>query len=423
MKRMSSGIAFFASAPVRLRNGDVEYEYRQDSDFYYLTGFEEPESFCVLAPGHSKHEYVLFVRPRDKEKEIWNGFRAGVEGAMERYGAELAYPIDRLTEILPEFLENAGTLYYQINKTPDLDQKIFAMVDSIRHKYRTGVYPPVEIVDPSRTLESMRAIKSPGEIALIQQAAEISARAHIAAMKSARPGMHEYEIQAVIEYVFRSNGASRNGYPSIVGSGPNTCILHYVENKRIMNDGDLLLIDAGAEYGYYTGDITRTYPVNGRFSAEQKAIYEVVLDAQNKAIHASRTGTSFLQVHETALNALTEGMIHLRLLEGSLQENLENKRYSKYFMHRTSHWLGMDVHDTGMYFNGNQSRILEPGMVMTVEPGIYVGEENNRFRNIGIRIEDDILIAEGDPMILSASCPKEIADLENIIGTGNAKLF
>jgi Xaa-Pro aminopeptidase len=423
MKQMKGGVAFFASAPVRVRNGDVDYDFRQDSDFYYLTGFEEPESFCVLAPGHPKHEFVLFVRPRDKEKEIWNGLRAGVEGAIQKYGAELAHPIGRIDEYLPEFLENALLLYYQINKNPEWDRKVFAMVDFIRDKYRSGIYPPAEIVDPSRILESMRAIKSADEVKILHKAVEISARAHTAAMKAARPGMHEYEIQAILEYVFRSNGSSRNGYPSIVGSGPNTCILHYTENNRVMNHGDLLLVDAGAEFGYYTGDITRTYPVNGKFSPEQKAVYEVVLDAQKKAIHAARPGINFAQVHAIAAEALTEGMIHLGLLSGTLQENLENTTYSKYFMHRTGHWLGIDVHDTGMYRNGNQWRELEPGMVMTVEPGIYVGDQNERFRNIGVRIEDDVLITESEPFVLSKSCPKEISDLEELIGTGNAKLL
>ena len=417
------GVAFFASAPVRLRNGDVEYDYRQDSDFYYLTGFPEPEAFCVLAPGNSKHEYLRFARARDPEKEIWNGYRAGVEGAIERYGAEMAYPIDRVTEILPEFLENASSLYYRISKNSEWDPKVFGMLEAVRHKFRSGIYPPAEIIDPTRILESMRSIKTAEEIGFLQRAADISAAAHTAAMKAARPGMREYEIQAVLEYVFRSGGSTRNGYPCIVGSGPNTCILHYIENQRTMNDGDLLLIDAGAEFEYYTADITRTFPVNGRFSPEQKAIYEVVLRAQKKAIDKCLAGIEFQKIHEASLNELTAGMIELGLLEGSVQENIENSSYTKYFMHRTSHWLGMDVHDAGVYRTGKEWRILEPGMILTVEPGIYVGDQNSRFRNIGVRIEDDILITDGYPVVLSAACPKEIDDLEKIIGMGNAKLF
>ena len=424
MRRMQDGVAFFASAPVRTRNGDVEYEYRQDSDFFYLTGFEEPESFCVLAPGNPKHEFVLFVRQRDKEKETWTGLREGIEGAILNYGAELAHPIEKLEEILPEFLQNAPALFYQINKDPEVDRKIFAMIDSVRQKYRSGIYPPSRILDPSRVLEDMRVIKSMEEIKTLHKAVNISARAHKAAMKAVRPGMHEYQIQAILEYVFRANGSRRNGYPSIVGSGPHTCILHYTENNRIMQDGDLLLVDAGAEFDYYTGDITRTYPVNGKFSAEQKALYEVVLDAQRKAIYAARPGINYAQVHALAVEALTEGMIHLGLLSGTLQENLENHTYTKYFMHRTGHWLGLDVHDTGVYRNGDQWRVLEPGMVMTIEPGLYIGgEEENVFRNIGIRIEDDVLVTEMEPVVLSSACPKEIEELESLLGTASGSFL
>ena len=418
MERMVSGaIAFFASAPVRPRNGDVDYEYRQDSDFFYLTGFEEPEAFCVLAPGHPKYEFVLFVRRRDKEKETWNGLRAGVEGAVQNYGAEFAHPIEQLHEILPEFLENATALYYQIHKNPQIDSKIFDMLDFVRQKYRSGIYPPPQIIDPSRILESMRVIKRPEEIEAMKTAAHISAEAHTAAMKAVKPGMHEYEIQAVIEYTFRRNGSRRNGYPCIVGSGPNTCILHYTENQRKMEPDDLLLVDAGAEFDYYTADITRTYPVSGKFKPEQRELYEVVLDAQKKAIHAVRPGINFAQVHAVAVEALTEGMIHLGLLSGSVEENLQNHSYMKYFIHRTGHWLGMDVHDTGVYRNGDQWRMLEPGMVLTVEPGLYIGaEDESRFRNNGIRIEDDVLVTEDEPFVLSQACPKEIPDLEAIIG-------
>jgi Xaa-Pro aminopeptidase len=419
LRQMQAGsIAIFAAAPVHIRNGDVEYEYRQDSDFYYLTGFEEPESLCLLMPGHPKYEYVLFVRQRDREKETWTGRRAGVEGAIQTYRAEMSHPISKLDEILPEFLQNATALYYQLNKHKELDNKILAMIDFVRQRYRSGIYPPSLLIDPSRTLEQMRAIKSRDEIQALQKAAEISARGHRAAMETARPGVHEYEIQAALEYVFRSNGSMRNGYPSIVGSGTNSCILHYTANNRLMQDGDLLLVDAGAEFDYYTADITRTYPVNGKFSTEQKAVYEVVLNAQKKAIYVSRPGVNIAQVHAIAVEALTEGMIDLGLLSGTLKENLENQSYTKYYLHRTSHWLGMDVHDTGVYKTGDQWTVLEPGMVLTVEPGLYIAaDEGNRFENIGIRIEDDILVTEDEPVVLSAGCPKEIQELEAIIGT------
>jgi Xaa-Pro aminopeptidase len=419
MRQMQPGsIAVFAAAPVHVRNGDVEYEYRQDSDFYYLTGFEEPESLCLLMPGHAKYEYVLFVRQRDKEKETWTGRRAGVEGAIQNYRAEMAHAITKLDEILPEFLQNASALYYQINKQKELDSKILAMIDFVRQRYRSGIYPPSLLVDPSRILEQMRAIKSSEEIQALQKAAEISARGHKAAMEATRPGIHEYEIQAALEYVFRSSGSTRNGYPSIVGSGPNACILHYTTNNRMMQDGDLLLVDAGAEFDYYTADITRTYPVSGKFSGEQQALYEVVLNAQKKAIYVARPGVNIAQVHAIAVEALTEGMLDLGLLSGTLKENLENQSYTKYYLHRTSHWLGMDVHDTGVYKTGDQWRMLEPGMVLTIEPGIYVNEaEESRFRNIGIRIEDDILVTEDEAVVLSAACPKEVHELEALIGT------
>jgi Xaa-Pro aminopeptidase len=419
MTKMKGGVAIFPSAPVRNRNGDVDYDYRQDSDFFYLTGFEEPESFCVLLPGNAKYEYLLFVRNRDKEKEIWNGLRSGVEGAIEKFRADMAFTVDRLEEILPEFLQNAPVLYFPLHRYPEADQRVFGILDVVRQKHRAGIYPPSEIVDPGLILSDMRLIKKPEEMESFSRAVEISAKAHVEAMKAVAPGMYEYEIQAVIEYVFRSNGALRNGYSSIVGSGPNSCILHYTHNNRLMQDGDMLLVDAGAEFDYYSGDITRTYPVNGKFTPEQKAVYEAVLHAQMTAIAASRPGVSFMQVHEVALHTLIEGLIELRLLSGSVEENIENQKYQKYFMHRTGHWLGIDVHDVGKYKQENSWRILEPGMVMTVEPGLYVSgdDEHEAFRNIGVRIEDDVMITEGEPRILSASCPKRITELEEILGS------
>lgn len=419
MGKMNGGVAIFASAPVRPRNNDVDYDYRQDSDFYYLTGFEEPESIAILAPGHPKYEYVLFVRPRDKEKEIWNGFRAGTEGAIQKYGAEMAQTIDKLEEILPEFLENTPTLYYTLNRYPETDQRIFAILSRVKQMHRLGIHPPSQIVDPSVTLAEMRLIKKPEDVDILQHAVEISAKAHMAAMKATKPGRHEYEIQGVIEYMFRKNGSLRNGYSCIVGSGPNSCILHYMNNDRQMQDGDMLLIDAGAEYGYYSGDITRTFPVNGKFTPEQKAVYEVVLEAQKKAIAAAKPGNTMMYVHETATRALTDGMISLGLLSGTVDENIENENYRKYYMHRTGHWLGIDVHDAGRYKQGDGWRVLEEGIVCTVEPGLYIGseDEHEAFRNIGVRIEDDVLVTREGPRVLSALCPKEIKDLEEIVGT------
>lgn len=419
MQKMSGGVAIFAAAPVRPRNHDVDYEYRQDSDFYYLTGFEEPDSVAVLLPGNEKHDYVLFVQPKDKEKEIWTGIRAGSEGAVQDYGAGMAHTIDKLEEIVPEFLSNAPVLYYTLNRYPEMDQRVFTIINKVRSLGRFGIYPPSQIIEPASILSDMRLIKRPEDVELMQRAVEISAKGHVAAMKACAPGRYEYEMQGVLEYIFRRNGSTRNGYPSIVGSGPNSCILHYVTNDRKMESGDLLLVDAGAEFGYFSGDITRTYPVNGKFSPEQKAVYEVVLDAQKKAIEKVQVGVPFINAHETAVRVLTEGMISLGLLTGTADENIENENYKKYYMHRTGHWLGMDVHDTGRYKKNDQWRILEEGMVMTVEPGIYIGteDEHESFRNIGVRIEDDILITKEGPRVLSASCPKEVSELENLIGS------
>lgn len=420
MEKMNGGVAVFGSAPVRLRNGDVDFEYRQDSDFFYLTGFEEPEAVCVLAPGNAKYEYALFVRPRDKEKEIWNGYRAGVEGAMQDYRAEIAYTTDKLEESLPEFLYNAPTLYYSLNRYPEWDRCLFGVIDKVKGLHRQGIYPPSSIVDPSTILADMRLYKKADELEVLQHAVEISAQAHLSAMKTTKPMKYEYEVQAVVEYAFRSKGSMRNGYPSIVGSGPNSCILHYISNNRQMQPGDLLLIDAGAEFDYYTGDITRTFPVSGKFTGPQKAVYELVLDAQQKAIAAVKTGNTIMQVHEMTVRNLTEGMISLGLLTGGVDENIQEEHYKKYYMHRTSHWLGIDVHDSGRYKSQDSWRVLEPGMVLTVEPGIYIApdDEHEAFRCIGVRIEDDVLVTADGPKVLSANCPKQVAELESLVGQG-----
>jgi Xaa-Pro aminopeptidase len=422
MQQIGGGLALLMSPPVRSRNHDVDYEYRQDSNFFYLTGFEEPQSVCVLAPGHPKYEYILFVRPRDKEKETWTGLRAGVEGAFQDYHAEMAYPIDELENILPEFLRDVRTLYYSLNRYPEADQRVFRILDSVRQFQRAGIYPPSQITDPSEIISEMRLIKRAEDIEALQNAVDISIQGHIAAIKSVAPEKHEYEIQAVLEYVFRSRGSMRNGYPCIVGSGPNTCILHYNNNNRLMKDGDLLLVDAGAELDYYTGDITRTYPVNGRFTPEQADVYELVLQAQKDSIAACKPGIAHQAVHEIAVNTLTEGMIHLGLLRGSVEENIATENYKKYYLHRTGHWLGMDVHDSGKYRVNNKWRLLEEGMVTTVEPGLYISSEDEHvsFRNIGIRIEDDVLITANTPRVMSEACPKEVRDLEPLLGV-NAK--
>jgi Xaa-Pro aminopeptidase len=420
MSHMQDGVAVFFAAPIRKRNNDVDYDYRQDSDFYYLTGFEEPESVCILAPSNPVQQYTLFVLPRDPEKETWTGIRNGVEGAIKNFGANRAHTINDLPDMLPQFLQNNQRLYYSINRNPEADRIVFNTIDQVREMHRTGIYPPHEIIDPFEILSEMRLIKTPEDLEILQKAIDLSVKGHIAAMKSAKPGKFEYEIQAVIEYIFRTGGSTRNGYPCIVGSGPSTCILHYTTNNRKMEDGDLLLIDAGAEFGYFTVDVTRTYPVNGRFSSQQKAVYEIVLEAQKKAIQTARPGNTFMQVHDVTVEILTEGLVSLGILKGTTEENIEKEEYKKYFMHRTSHWLGMDVHDVGKYRKNGEWRILQEGMVLTVEPGLYIGANDDieAFRNIGIRIEDDVLVTTEGPVVLSRACPKEISDLENLIGTG-----
>jgi Xaa-Pro aminopeptidase len=418
LERMDGGIAIFPAGPVCMRSRDVEFEYRQDSDLYYLTGFEEPESICVLNPGDKEAPYSLFVLPRDKERETWTGLRAGVEGAVKEYGADRAFLIQDAERILTEMMKNVPRIYYTVNKYPETDRMIFSILKALRRMAWLGVQPPPEIIDLSQILWDMRLIKKPQDLDLLQRAVDISTLGHIAAMEHTRAGMYEFQVQAILEYTFRKNGSRRNAYPTIVGSGPNGCILHYVKNDRMLRDGDLLLIDAAAEYGYFSADITRTFPVNGRFTPQQKAVYELVLHAQKEAIARIRPGRTIGEVHETAVRTLTAGIMELGLLSGSLEENIENKSYERYYMHRTGHWLGMDAHDVGRYRVGDSWRPLEKGMVFTVEPGLYVGneDENERFRNIGVRIEDDILVTEEGCCVLSAGCPKEVCDVEGIVG-------
>jgi Xaa-Pro aminopeptidase len=414
----SGSIAIFPSAPIRPRNNDVDYEYRQDSNFFYLTGFEEPESLCVISRLQNEAEYFLFVRPRDKEKETWTGFRAGVEGALKQYGADKAFTNDQLDSVLPLFLQGATFLYYTLSSNHEMDLRLLKMLDSLKQLHRSGISAPSQLIDPAEILSEMRLIKAPEDIQTLQQAVNISGAAHIAAMNTTAPGKFEYQIQAVLEYVFRSSGSPRNGYPCIVGSGPNTCILHYNQNNRKMKDGDLLLVDAGAELDYFTGDITRTYPVSGRFTPQQRDVYQIVLAAQQKAINAAVIGNDFMSVHNTAVASLTEGIIALGLLSGNVDENIEKEHYKKYFLHRTGHWLGMDVHDVGRYKVKDRWRPLAAGMVFTVEPGIYIPaeDEHAHFRNIGIRIEDDVLITPDGPQVLSSRCPKQIPELEDLVG-------
>ncbi len=414
---MDGGVAIFRAAPTAVRSHDVEYPYRQDNDLLYLTGFPEPETTCVLAPG-SPHPFTLFVRPRDREREVWTGVRAGVEGATSVYGADAAHPAEELAERLPKLIEHAPVLYFAPGRDTAFNQRILDLYGRARdNRARTGAGPR-GILDPGALLHEMRLFKGPEEIDAMQRAATISCEAHRRAMRETRADSFEYEIQALVDYEFRRRGATGPAYPSIVASGANATILHYVDNARRMQEGDLLLLDAGAEVDGYCADITRTYPVGRRFSERQRALYEVVLRAQEAAIAAVRPGASFDEPHQRAVENLVDGLITLGLLKGSHDEALEQGTYRRFFMHRTSHWLGMDVHDVGVYHVGDGSRPLAPGMVLTIEPGLYVPADDESvdagWRGIGIRIEDDVLVTDDGARVLTADIPTSIDDIEAI---------
>lgn len=415
LERIGPGVAVLPAAPVFVRNNDVEHAYRQDSDFYYLTGFDEPESVLVLTNQHPEHRVVLFVRPRNPEREVWDGARAGVEGAVRDFGADAAFPMDELHEHLPDYLGDAGRVHYRVGRGHPFDGELFHALDLVRGRARQGVQAPAEIVDPGVVLHAMRLVKSEDELAAMRAAAAVTAEAHVAGMRAARPGRHEYEVQAAIEAAFRRGGAERSAYDSIVGSGPNATVLHYRANRRLMEEGDLLLVDAGCELDYYASDVTRTFPVSGRFTEPQRVLYELVLAAQEASIAACVPGKTLEDVHAASVDVLARGMLELGLIEGTLEEVLEEQRYKPYYMHRTSHWLGMDVHDVGGYFADGSPLALAPGMVLTVEPGIYVAEDADvdpKWRGIGIRIEDDVVVTAGAPENLTEAIPKTVADVE-----------
>ena len=411
-------IAILPAAPEKIRNRDVAYRYRPDSDFYYLTGFAEPEAVMALLPGRCQGEFILFCRERDAEKEIWHGRRAGLGGACDDYGADDAYPITDLDDILPGMLENRERIYYTMGNEPAFDQRVLGWVNRVRGKARNGVHAPEEFISLNHILHDMRLYKSRHEINALRKAAVISAKAHVRAMETCRPGMMEYQLEAELIREFMHHGAHSPAYPCIVGSGANSCILHYIDNTREMRDGDILLIDAGAEYECYASDVTRSFPVNGRFTSSQRAVYEVVLAAQLAAIDAVRPGNQWNQPHDAAVAALTEGLIALGILKGALQTLIEQQACNRYFMHKTGHWLGLDVHDVGDYKIGEEWRLLEPGMVLTIEPGLYFPAQEGlaeEWWNIGVRIEDDVLVTRDDPEVLSGDAPKAIADIEALM--------
>ncbi|PYS81971.1 MAG: Xaa-Pro aminopeptidase [Acidobacteria bacterium] len=420
MRRMEpNSVAILPAAREATRSNDTEYRFRQDSDFYYLTGFKEPDAVAVVAPG-KQERYTLFVRPRDKEKETWTGRRAGVEGAKEIYGADAAYPVEEFQEKLAELLDGARQLYYRLgNGNPELDQTVIRQLARMRASGRRGVRPPQSIVDPGTILHELRLFKTDEEIALMQRAADIAAEAHREAMRAARPGVKEYEIEALIEYIFRRSGANAPAYNTIVGGGANATILHYINNEAELKDGDLLLIDAGAEYEGFASDITRTFPVGGRFTDAQRDIYELVLDCQERCIEMVAPGVTLEEMHERSVEILTDGMVRLGLLRGDVKKLIEEEQYKKFYMHRLGHYLGMDVHDVGLYHTDGQPRPVEAGVVMTVEPGLYIAEDADgvpdKYRGIGVRIEDDVLVTPEGYRVLTTEAPKQVEEIESLM--------
>ncbi len=414
-------IAIVPAAPPRHRNRDVEYPYRPDSDFYYLTGFSEPEAVAVLAPGRSQGEFILFCRERDPEMEQWNGARAGLEGACSDYSADDAFPISDIDDILPGLLETRSHVYYAMGYYQEFDQRMLTWVNKLRTRSRAGVNSPAQFVALDHVLHDMRLYKSRAEIKTMSHAVEISASAHRRAMSACRPGMTEYQIEAELVHEFMRAGGRSVAYPPIIAGGANACVLHYTENAARLNDGDLLLIDAGVEYDYYASDITRTFPVNGKFSKEQRAIYALVLEAQYAAIEQVRPGNHWNDPHEAAVQVITEGLVDLGLLKGRVSSLIKKEAHRKFYMHRTGHWIGMDVHDVGDYKIEGEWRVLEPGMVMTVEPGIYISGGNKRVAkkwwNIAVRIEDDVLVTSDKPQVLSKAAPKGIEEIEALVGS------
>jgi Xaa-Pro aminopeptidase len=411
------GIAILPAAPVRTRSRDVEYRYRQDSDFYYLTGFGEPSAVAVLAPGRDSGEYLMFCRERDPERERWDGSRLGPDGAVDQCGADDAFPIDDIDDILPGVIESCERVYYTMGLYPDFDSRIADWINSLRSKMNRGVHTPQEFVALDHLLHDMRLYKSRAEISAMRKSAKVAVNAHKRAMKATRPGMNEYEVEAEFIHEFRQHDA-RHSYSPIVAGGANACTLHYVDNGAVLEDGDLLLIDAGCELDYYASDITRTFPVNGRFTPEQRAVYEVVLEAQLAAIEKTRSGNHWNDPHDAAVRVITRGLKKLGLLDGTLPKLIRDEAYREFYMHRTGHWIGMDVHDVGDYKVGDEWRLLEPGMVTTVEPGIYIGGGRKipkRWRNIGIRIEDDVAVTRNGPDVLTKGLAKEPDDIESLM--------
>ena len=414
--KASGGAAVFAGAHEVLRNGDVHHDFRQSSTFHYLTGFDEPDAVAVLRPGHAK-PFVLFVRPHDPAMEIWVGPRAGVEGARRDFGADEAFPIEKLEEELPKLLIEARSVFFSLGT----DDRVQSIITAALGRRRTAPNAIEEIVDPAPLVAEMRLLKTPPEIEALQRAIDVTGAGIEAAMRATKPGMHEYEVQAVLEGEYRRAGAMRLGFPSVVASGPNSCTLHYVANTRRMGRSDLLLLDTGAEWDYYSADVSRTFPAGGDFTPQQRAVYDIVLEAQAAGIEATRPGATFVDVHNAALKVVVQGLRRLKVLEGRVDAIIKSGAYRPYFMHGTSHWLGLDVHDAGPYRVGDASIELKAGMVLTVEPGIYIGPKASaprELRGIGVRIEDDVLVTRTGHRNLSERIPRDPATLAAMAGSG-----
>ena len=420
MRRHSGGgLALMPTSAEVVRNRDSTYPYRYDSYFYYLTGFPEPEAVVALVADGAGDRHVLFCREKNVEREIWDGFRYGPDAARDIFGFDEAHPIGELDRMLPDLASDRPALYTPVGMHADWDRRVAATLNEVRSRVRTGVSAPDEIVDLRGTLDRMRLVKDAHELALMRRAGAISSEAHRRAMARARPGWHEYEVEAELAHEFLKNGAQSLAYPSIVASGPNACVLHYRDNDRQMADGDLLLIDAGCEYRGYASDITRTFPVNGRFTGPQKDVYELVLAAQVACLDAVRPGVPFHDYHEVAERVLAQGLIDLKLIEGPLDAALESGSYKRFYMHRAGHWLGMDVHDAGLYQEKGESVKLEPGMVLTVEPGLYIRAGDGvpaHFADIGVRIEDDVVVTADGIENLTGRTPKTVAEVEAACG-------
>jgi Xaa-Pro aminopeptidase len=418
MERRGGGVMILPAADEKQRNSDAEYIFRQDSDYAWTIGLDEPMGGAVLVARGGERKLVLFVRPRDRAKEIWNGKRVGVEGAKAIIGADEAYTVAELDAKLGEMMVDAPTLWWRLGQDPAWDVRMARVLGEVRAQARAGKRAPDAIVDPGRILHELRLVKAPDELAKLRKAAEITAEAHMAGMRDGSPGRREHQVQAEIEYAFRRRGGMGPGYGTIVATGPNSTILHYRAADAVLEEGHVCLVDAGGEYDWYTADVTRTFPVSGEFTKAQRDLYELCLAVQKEAIEAVRPGTTIEAIHDGAVRRLTEGFIGLGLLKGTVDERIEDKSYRKYYMHRTSHWLGMDVHDVGDYYVDGKPRPLVPGNVLTIEPGAYVAEDDEsapkEMRGVGIRIEDDVLVTPEGRENLTQAVPKEVRDLEAV---------